>query len=45
MPAVSGPPRHTLTGAGKRADTAARLTISRELGHGRIEIVAVYMGS
>ena len=43
-PAAGGPPRHALKGDGKRIDTAARLTISHELGHGRIDVVRQYCG-
>ena len=44
-PAAGGPSRDTLTGERRRIDTAVRMRISRELGHGRIEIVRQYVGS
>ena len=44
-PAVGGPTRCSLPLARKRIDAAARTAISRELRHGRIEIVSVYIGS
>ena len=43
-PAVGGPERKRLTPEQREADTVARETISRELGHARISIVAVYCG-
>ena len=43
-PAAGGPPQRGLTGARERIDAAARLRISRELGHERIEIVRDYCG-
>ena len=43
-PAAGGPPRSTLKGDRKRLDTAARLAIARELGHGRVEVVGAYCG-
>ena len=43
-PAVGGPERKRLTAQQREADTVARETISRELGHARISIVAVYCG-
>ncbi|MDE0450796.1 MAG: integrase domain-containing protein [Gammaproteobacteria bacterium] len=43
-PAAGGPARRSLTGEKRRIDTAARKRISRELGHGRIEIVRQYCG-
>ena len=44
-PAVGGPRRRSLGPAKRRIDTAARMAIARELGHGRISIVPVYIGS
>ena len=44
-PAAGGPTRRSLPPARKRIDAALRAAISRELGHGRIEIVAVYLGT
>ncbi|MFT6957683.1 MAG: site-specific recombinase XerD [Halieaceae bacterium] len=43
-PAVGGPERKSLTTKQREADRAARDNISRELGHARIAIVAVYCG-
>ena len=37
-PAAGGPPRRDLTGAQRRIDTAARLAVSFELGHGRVDV-------
>ena len=44
-PALGGPPRRSLQGGRRQLDRDARLTVSRELGHGRIEVVAVYLGT
>ena len=44
-PAAGGPGRRSLSPAKRRIDKAARVTIARELGHGRISVVAVYIGS
>ena len=44
-PAAGGPTQRELTDEEGRIDTAARMRISRELGHGRIEIVRQYVGS
>ena len=44
-PAAGGPRRRTLSPAKRRIDTAARVKIARELGHGRISVVAQYCGS
>ena len=44
-PAADGPRRRTLSPAKRRIDTAARVKIARELGHGRISVVAQYCGS
>ena len=44
-PAAGGPSREELVKTGKRdEDRAARMTISRELGHGREQITVVYLG-
>lgn len=43
-PAAGGPTAATLTVAQKTSDRQARLTISRELGHEREAITAVYLG-
>lgn len=37
--------RHELDGVKREQDTAARMIISKELGHERLEVVAVYLGS
>ena len=44
-PAAGGPRRRSLGPAKLRIDKAARMAIARELGHGRLEIVPVYLGS
>ena len=43
-PKAGGPPQRSLTGARRRFDTEARRTIAEELGHGRRQISAVYIG-
>jgi hypothetical protein len=43
-PAAGGPPAKSLTDAERAIDRAARLTISRELGHEREQITSVYLG-
>jgi hypothetical protein len=43
-PAAGGPLNRELTAAQKALDHEARLTISRELGHEREQITAVYLG-
>jgi site-specific recombinase XerC len=43
-PAVGGPTARTLTPEQRAQDTIARQTISRELGHERIQVTAVYLG-
>lgn len=43
-PAVGGPTRQFLTSTMRVQDKIARQTISRELGHERAEIAAVYLG-
>jgi integrase len=43
-PAVGGPTSKQLTPQQKAVDRKARLTISAELGHGREQITAVYLG-
>ena len=44
-PAAGGPRRRSLEPAKRRIDKAARMTIARELGHGRLEVASVYLGS
>ena len=44
-PAAGGPRRRSLSPARRRQDTAARLAVSRELGHGRGDAVGVYLGT
>lgn len=44
-PAAGGPIATALTVGQKRVDQAARLTISLELGHERIQVVAIYLGN
>ena len=44
-PAAGGPTSTQLSPEDKRIDREARLTISRELGHEREQITAVYLGS
>jgi site-specific recombinase XerC len=44
-PAAGGPIVKTLTVEQKRVDQEARLTISRELGHERIQVVGIYLGN
>ena len=43
-PAAGGPTSKELTPLQKQLDETARVVISRELGHGREQIVAVYVG-
>jgi hypothetical protein len=43
-PAAGGPTSKELTPAQRALDQQARATISRELGHGREAITAVYLG-
>ncbi len=43
-PAAGGPMVKTLTSEQKRVDQEVRLTISRELGHERIQVVGIYLG-
>ena len=43
-PAVGGPVSRQLTRDMREIDWQARLTISRELGHEREQITAVYLG-
>ena len=43
-PAVGGPRRGELTTEQRRIDTAARLTVSLELGHGRVDVARNYVG-
>ena len=44
-PAAGGPPQHTLKGARRRIDHEARMAISRELGHSRVQIATTYLGA
>ena len=43
-PAAGGPGRRSLSPAMRRIDKEVRMTIARELGHGRLEIVSIYLG-
>lgn len=43
-PAAGGPSTQSLTASQRLADCEARQTISRELGHERVEITKVYLG-
>ena len=43
-PAAGGPPRQVLTPEQRECDREARQQVSRELGHERIAVVAVYCG-
>ena len=43
-PAAGGPRWSELTSTQRETDRAARLTISRELGHERLDIAGVYLG-
>ena len=43
-PAAGGPARGELEGDRQRIDETARMRISRELGHGRLEVVRQYCG-
>lgn len=42
-PAAGGPPVRTLSDTQRTQDTAARQIISRELGHERLQVTAVYL--
>lgn len=44
-PAAGGPLRRELTAEQRSVDNRVRLEISLELGHSRVQIVAVYLGS
>ena len=44
-PVAGGPRRRSLSPAKRRIDRSARLAIARELGHGRISVVPMYIGS
>ncbi len=44
-PAAGGPRRKSLSPAMRRIDTSARLAVAGELGHGRMEVAAQYLGS
>lgn len=43
-PMAGGPSRSQLTPEQKALDYAARMTVSAELGHGRLEVMANYLG-
>jgi hypothetical protein len=43
-PHAGGPDKKALTQAQQQSDQSARLTISKELGHVREQITAVYLG-
>ena len=43
-PANGGPKSRQLTAEQKLIDREARMTITQELGHGRLQVVAVYIG-
>ena len=43
-PAAGGPARRDLKGLRRQIDTAARMRISSELGHGRLEVARAYVG-
>ena len=43
-PAAGGPQRRDLSAGQRRIDTAARLTVSSELGHGRVDVARNYIG-
>ena len=43
-PVAGGPNRRQLTPEQRKTDYDARMTVSSELGHGREEITAVYLG-
>lgn len=43
-PAAGGPPSKSLTPDQKAIDREARLTVSRELGHEREQVTAIYLG-
>ncbi len=43
-PHQGGPKRRGLSSHERKLDHEARLTISRELGHNRVEVVAIYIG-
>jgi integrase len=44
-PVAGGPTVKSLKGAERRQDAAARLVISRELGHERSQITSIYLGT
>jgi hypothetical protein len=43
-PAAGGPSSRVLTPEQKATDREARLTVSRELGHEREQVTAIYLG-
>ena len=44
-PSAGGPRRRSLSPATRRVDRRARLAVSRELGHARLDAAAVYLGT
>jgi hypothetical protein len=44
-PAAGGPSRRALSAEQREVDTRVRLEISAELGHARLQVVAIYLGS
>ena len=44
-PAAGGPRQRSLTGAMRRMDTKARRQIAEELGHSRIGVLGIYVGT
>ena len=44
-PAAGGPRQRSLAPSERRVDRAARLAVSRELGHGRVDAASVYLGT
>ena len=43
-PAAGGPARRDLKGVRRSIDTMARMRVSSELGHGRLEVARAYVG-
>jgi hypothetical protein len=43
-PLVGGPTRNELTREQRERDREVRLEISKEMGHGRIQIMVTYLG-
>jgi hypothetical protein len=44
-PAAGGPSRQSLSAEQRQSDICARQSISRELGHGRLAVTSVYLGT